>query len=170
MTILKDTQLDTVVSLISHIAENVDDNSIYDFIVSKYSIQIYDKNQGRYVLSIDNPNLDNYESIRIADYFSDEKIEASYRSLLKEHNEKYSNSPNKSAPMNFPSERRSDYLKFVYFYSEAEWFQKMTVLDNVLPYECTWHINTIRNKVIDYISFHCGGFTSREEYENSYER
>jgi hypothetical protein len=177
MTIIKDNSLDTSAALLSDIAENVLDRTKYTYSAGRESICIYSGHYSSHkLLEIFNSTC-SYKleelknSIEIADLYATVLLEDKYQELAREHNEKYKD-VQYPPPMFLFSEppRRASPLIYQYFYSEAEWFQKMTVHDNILPYESTWNINTIRNKIIEDISFFCGGFASREEYESSYER
>jgi hypothetical protein len=167
MTIIKNNQLETIEALILHISENVENEEFYSYTVSKSEILILDSISNRVILTIfNNTYFDRKNIISIADYYNEAPMEREYQEALDKHKAKYTIL---APPMMLFPVRFLPHVVFEYFYSEAIWFQQMTVREDILSYESTWHINTIRKKICENISFFCGGFESREEYENSYE-
>lgn len=171
MTIIKESKNETVYSLISDIAENIHKPSEYYYVVRREEISISRTNDGRELLVLYNKcifdNTPDYK-IDIVDLFSELPLEQEYRKRMEEHYSIYSDMP--IPPPFFSSLQRTlPSIRYKYYYSESMSFQQSTVHDNILPYESTWDINTIRTKIVEDISFRSGGaYANRDEYENRF--
>lgn len=148
MITIKDSQNETVYALISHIAENIDNMSEYAYIVYRDAIAILRLSDNRTVLILHNKSFLDYTPeyiIEIVDLFNEAPLKEEYRKRSNEHYEKYREM---SIPPPFLSSMNTELslITYKYYYSEEMSFQQSTVHDNILPYDSTWDINTIRNK------------------------